>query len=90
MDWGSGREAAIAQLQKQARQTGSFVDRAIVREMKIASGLYPEGHAAWREVVELAETWEKGMPDLKILEAIRHINRGASCWKQNSASQRAT
>jgi hypothetical protein len=90
MDWGSGRETAIAKLQQRVRQTGSFVDRAIIREMKIASELFPAGHAAWMEVVELAHKWEKGMPDLKILEAIRHINRGASCWKQTFPSARTT
>jgi hypothetical protein len=81
MDWGSGREATIAQLQQRVRESGSFVDRAIVREIKVASNLFTERHHAWREVLELAEKWESGLPDLKILEAIRHINRSASCWK---------
>jgi hypothetical protein len=82
MDWGRGREATITQLQRQVRETGSFVDRAIVREMKIASELFAERHAAWAEVRELAERWEKkSVSDIKILEAIRWINRGASCWK---------
>jgi hypothetical protein len=81
MDWGSGREATIAQLQKRVRETGSFVDRAIVREIKIASERFAETHAAWAEVVELVEKWEKGVPDVKILEAIRWINRIASGWK---------
>jgi hypothetical protein len=82
MDWAGGREATITQLQRQVRETGSFVDRAIVREMKIASELFAERHAAWAEVQELAERWEKkSVSDLKILEAIRWINRSASCWK---------
>jgi Mn-dependent DtxR family transcriptional regulator len=81
MDWGGGREATITQLQRQVRETGSFVDRAIVREMKIASELFAERHAAWAEVRELADHWEKGVSDVKILEAIRWINRSASCWK---------
>jgi hypothetical protein len=82
MDRGGGREATITQLQRQVRETGSFVDRAIVREMKIASELFAERHAAWAEVRELAERWEKkSVSDLKILEAIRWINRSASCWK---------
>ncbi len=82
MDWGGGREATITQLQRQVRETGSFVDRAIVREMKIASDLFAERHAAWTEVRELVERWEKkSASDIKILEAIRWINRSASCWK---------
>ena len=82
MDWGDGREATITQLQRQVRETGSFVDRAIVREMKIATELFAERHAAWAEVRELAERWEKkSVSDIKILEAIRWINRSASCWK---------
>ena len=81
MDWGSGREAAIAQLQQRVRETGSFVDRAIVREIKIASEGFAETHAGWQEVVELVEKWEKGVPDVKILESIRWINRIASGWK---------
>jgi hypothetical protein len=90
MDWGSGRETAIARLQRQVRGTGSFVDRAVVREIKIASELFPERHAAWKEVTELADRWQNGMNDLKILEAIRHINRGASCWKQSGGPVEAT
>ena len=82
MDWGGGRQATIAQLQKRVRETGSFVDRAIVREIKIASERFGETHAAWAEVVELVEKWEKGVPDLKILEAIRWINRIASGWRR--------
>lgn len=81
MEWGLGRGATLAELQRKVRETGSFVDRAIVREMKVASELFPESHAAWREVRELAEHWEKGAPDVKVLEAIRRINRSASCWK---------
>jgi hypothetical protein len=81
MDWGCGREAAIAQLQKRVRETGSLVDRAIVREIKIASERFAETHAGWAEVVELVEKWEQGVPDIKILEAIRWINRIASGWK---------
>jgi hypothetical protein len=84
MDWGSGREVAIARLQQRVRETGSFVDRAIVREIKVASCLFAESHAAWREVMELADSWEKGVSDLKILEAIRHINRSASCWRKTA------
>jgi hypothetical protein len=82
MDWASGREAVIAQLQQSVRETGSFVDRAIVREIKVASELFADRHAAWEEVRELAERWEnKSVSDIKILEAIRWINRSASCWK---------
>jgi hypothetical protein len=81
MDWGSGRGATIAQLQQRVRESGSFVDRAIVREIKIASERFAETHAAWAEVAELVEKWEKGVPDLRILEAIRWINRIASGWK---------
>ena len=85
MDWGSGRAATIAQLQQRVRESGSFVDRAIVREMKIASELFPETHSAWLEVRDLVRRWEEGMADLKVLEAIRWINRSASCWKARPA-----
>jgi hypothetical protein len=81
MDWGSGREATIAELQRRVRESGSFIDRAIAREVKIASGLFAERHTAWAEVAELVGRWENGMGDLQVLEAIRWINRGASCWK---------
>jgi hypothetical protein len=84
MDWGGGREATIAQLQRQVRATGSFVDRAILREIKIASEGFAETHAGWREVVELVEKWEKGVPDVKILEAIRWLNRIGSGWKSGA------
>jgi hypothetical protein len=89
MDWGSGRGETIAQLQRQVRETGSFVDRAIVREVKIASELYPEKHSAWIEVVELVENWQNGMADLRVLDAVRHINRSASCWKDSARSARS-
>ena len=78
---GSGRGATIEELQRKVRETGSFIDRALVREMKVASELFPESHAAWNEVRELADRWEKGAADVKVLEAIRRINRSASCWK---------
>ena len=81
MDWRSGRAKVIAQLQELVRENGTFVDRAIVREIKIASERFTEKHAAWIEVRDLAEAWQKGRPDLKILEAIRQINRSASCWR---------
>lgn len=81
MDWGSGREKVIAQLQERVRENGTFVDRAIVREIKIASERFAEKHAAWIEVMDLADGWEEGRPDLKILEAIRQINRSASYWR---------
>lgn len=81
MDCAGGRKATITQLQQQIRKTGSFVDRAIVREMKISSELFAEGHAAWADIRELADHWEKGASDVKILDAIRWINRSASCWK---------
>ena len=81
MDWGSGRGETIVQLQRKVRETGSFVDRAIVREVKIASELFREKHSAWIEVVELVGKWQNGMTDLRVLDAVRHINRSASCWK---------
>jgi hypothetical protein len=81
MDWGTGRGKTIAQLQERVRVNGSFVDRAIVREVIIASQLFPERHSAWLEVRELVDNWESGRPDFKILEAIRNINRSASYWK---------
>jgi hypothetical protein len=83
MEWGDGRGKAIAQLEERVRASGSFVDRAIVREVIIASQLFAERHSAWGEVCELVDNWEKGRPDLRILEAIRHINRGASYWKSH-------
>ena len=86
MDWESGRAATIARLQQQMRESGSFVDRAIVREMKIASQLFTERHSAWVEVRELVDSWEAGWSDLKILEAIRNINRSASYWKAHRRS----
>lgn len=85
MDWGSGRGETIAQLQQQVREAGSFVDRAIVREVKIASELFPEKHSAWIEVAELVEKWQDGLMDLRVLEAVRHINRSASCWKRSAS-----
>jgi hypothetical protein len=85
VDWGSGRATTIAKLQERVREHGTFVDRAIVREIKIASERFAEKHAAWIEVMDLADGWEKGRPDLKILEAIRHINRGASYWRAPAA-----
>jgi hypothetical protein len=81
VDWRSGREKIIAQLQERVHENGTFVDRAIVREIKIASERFAEKHAAWIEVMDLADGWEEGRPDLKILEAIRQINRGASYWR---------
>jgi hypothetical protein len=81
MEWGNGRGKTIAQLQERVRASGSFVDRAIVREVIIASQLFPERHSAWEEVRELVDHWEAGRPDLKILEAIRNINRSASYWR---------
>jgi hypothetical protein len=81
VDWGSGREKSIAQLQERVRESGTFVDRAIVREIKMASERFAEKHSAWIEVMDLADAWEKGRPDLKILEAIRQINRSASYWR---------
>ena len=81
MDWGSGRAKTIAQLRERVRESGTFVDRAIVREIKIASERFAEKHAAWIEVMDLANGWEEGRPDLKILEAIRQINRSASYWR---------
>ena len=62
MDWGSGREATIAQLQKRVRATGSFVDRAIVREIKIASERFAETHAA------AADLYGSRVPSLKMVD----------------------
>jgi hypothetical protein len=81
VDWGNGRGETIAQLQREARESGSFVDRAIMREVKIASELFAERHSAWMEVAELVERWQNGAKDLRVLNAVRHINRSASCWK---------
>jgi hypothetical protein len=81
VDWGSGRGKIIVQLQERVRESGTFVDRAIVREIKIASERFGERHSAWVEVMDLTNAWEQGRPDLKILEAIRQINRSASCWR---------
>ena len=81
MDWGTSRSKTIARLQERVRVSGSFVDRAIVREVVIASQLFAEGHSAWLEIRELVDHWEEGRSDLKILEATRNINRSASYWK---------
>jgi hypothetical protein len=85
MDWGNDRSAAIAELQSKVRASGSFVDRAIVREMKIASERFSETHSAWLEVIKVAAGWEDGTPDLQVLEALRRINRMATCWKDKPA-----
>jgi hypothetical protein len=36
---------------------------------------------ARKEAVELMKKWEKGVPDVKILESIRWINGIARGWK---------
>jgi hypothetical protein len=90
MEWGTDRREAIAQLHAKVRATGSFVDRALVREIKIASELFAERHAAWIEVVELVQHWENGVSDVSILEAVRQINRSASCWKTRASSNAPT
>jgi hypothetical protein len=84
MKWGSDRTRTIAELERQARWSGSFVDRAIVREVKIASARFSETDSAWSEVVTVAERWEEVMPDLQVLEAIRRVNRVTSCWRGES------
>src|SRR5436190_10731086 len=86
MDWTPGREEAIAQLQVRVREHGSFVERALVREIKVASELFPAAHAAWFEVLQLVENWERGASDVSALEAVRHINRSASCWKSQASN----
>lgn len=86
MDWRDGRERTIAQLEQRVSRTGSFVDRAVVREIKVASELFPEKHGAWVEVVELIERWERGASDLSILQAVQSINRSASRWRIAASS----
>jgi hypothetical protein len=74
----------ISQLQDRARATGSFVDRAIAREIKMAF-TRAAGTPAITELVHLAEAWEAGTPDVQVLDAIRRINRSAaSCWKADA------
>jgi hypothetical protein len=68
----------ISQLQTRARISGNFADRAILREIKMAFARLA-GTPAVTEVVRLAEGWEAGAPDLQVLDAIRRINRSASC-----------
>jgi hypothetical protein len=89
MEWESGRTETIAELQRRVRATGSFVDRAIVREMKTASERFRETDPIWREVVTLAQRWQEGMPDLDVLEAVRRINRTATCWRAEPAAGEA-
>jgi hypothetical protein len=86
MDWKSGRTATITELEREARSSGNFVDRAIVREIKIASARLSETDLMWSEVMTLTDHWKDGMPELQVLEAIRRINRVASCWKAPSAA----
>jgi hypothetical protein len=81
MGWADNSEGMISQLQSGARASGSFVDRAVVRELKLAFARASGTPSATAELVHLAERWEDGMPDLLVLEAIRRINRDASCWK---------
>jgi hypothetical protein len=61
--------------------SGSFVDRAIVREIKTAAARFSETDLMWSEVLILTRRWKEGMPELQMLEALRRINRVASCWK---------
>jgi hypothetical protein len=70
----------IAQLQQRASPSGSFVNRAVVREIKMAFTRLARTPAG-SEVARLAERWEKGMPDVEVLDDIRGINRAANCWK---------
>jgi len=86
MGWHDDPEEMITQLQDRARGSGSFVDRAIVREIKMAFARLVGTPSAIADVVRLAECWEKGRPDLEVLEDIRRINRVASCWKTESSS----
>jgi hypothetical protein len=81
MGGAADRTNTIAQLEQAARSAGSFVDRAIVREIKIAAGRHAENDPAWFEVAALIERWRSGAPDLDVLEAVRRINRVATCWK---------
>jgi len=85
MEWGNDRREAIAQLRAKVRITGSFVDRAVVRELKIASERFPEHDLVWREVETLVQRWEEGMPDRDVIEAIRQLNGTASFWRDKSA-----
>ncbi|MEY2563458.1 MAG: hypothetical protein QOH88_1651 [Verrucomicrobiota bacterium] len=82
-DRSQGSDRAVAD---QVRATGSFVDRAIVREMKIAAERFPEHHATWLEVDALIQRWEQGLPDLQVLEALRQVNRTASCWRDKPSA----
>lgn len=71
----------MAKWQTEARSKGSFVERALVREIKVASERFSPGDPAWVEVAALVSRWEKGMPDIQVLEAVRRINRAATCWR---------
>jgi hypothetical protein len=86
MDGAEDRAQTIAQLERDARSGGSFVDRAIVREIKIAAGRFSEQESLWLQVAALIERWREGAPDVEVLESVRRINRIATCWKDGSAS----
>ena len=71
----------LTELEDEARSSGSFVDCAIVREIKIAAGRFSDTDLMWSEVMILARRWKEGMPDIMVLDAVRRINRVTSCWK---------
>jgi hypothetical protein len=81
MIWNSDRAVTVATLEHEARALGTFVDRAIVREIKLASSRFAETEAAWMEVLALVERWKGGRDDLEVLSAFQSLNRTSTCWK---------
>lgn len=77
----SDRSGLIAELQREARSSGSFVDRAIVREIKNVAARCAETDPLWSEVLHLTRGWKAGLPELQVLDGLQRINRAASCWK---------
>jgi len=75
MVWNSDRTITVAALQREARALGTFVDRAIVREIKQACGRLAATDDAWLEVMALVECWKGGMKDLEVLSSLQHLNR---------------
>ena len=81
MAWDNNPDGMIAHVEQKARVSGSFVDRAIVREIKRAFARLAGRPSEISGVVRLAKRWEQGMPDLEVLDAVRRVNRCASDWK---------
>ena len=81
MVWNSDRTVTLAELQREAQTIGTFVDRAIVRELKISCNRFAETDSAWTEIATLIERWKEGMNDLEVLSSMQRLNRISTCWK---------